>query len=145
MQLQYCPPPQVRRFWSWLRTEGTPEHVPISNQSNLTCRNWRKNPWYAATILLPGEEVLELAKDRRDSWTCIPISYQSNLTCRNWRKYPWYAASCPPPQVRRFWSWPRTEGTPEHVPISNQSILTCTLLSVSWELVLNKYLALAPL
>jgi hypothetical protein len=21
------------------RTEGTPEHVPISNQSNLTCRN----------------------------------------------------------------------------------------------------------
>ncbi len=38
---------------------------------------------------------------------------------------PWCAASCPPPQVRRFWSWPRIEGTPEHIPESNESNLTC--------------------
>jgi hypothetical protein len=54
----------VRRFWSWQRTEGIPEHVPISNQSNLTCRNWRKIHVMLLLSSSPGEEVLELAEEK---------------------------------------------------------------------------------
>jgi hypothetical protein len=79
----YCPLPQVRRFWSWPRTEGTPEHVPISNQSNLTCRNWRKYPWYAASC--PPLQVRRFWSWPRTEGTPehVPISNESNLTCRN--------------------------------------------------------------
>jgi hypothetical protein len=61
MQLQYCPPPQVRRFWS-------SEHIPISNQSILTCIGTGGKILDKQLLSSsPSEEVLELAEDRRDS------------------------------------------------------------------------------